>query len=59
MFSPLSCCPTLPRHLNLPFLQCDLMARFFFNIGPFIIMDIRPKAYQFTKDGVKFCQILI
>ena len=31
---------------------------YFFNIGPFITIEIRPKAFQFTKDGIKFCHIL-
>ena len=39
--------------------QCDQMARLFFDIGPYITMEIRPKAYQFTEDGIKFCQILL
>ena len=39
--------------------QCDQMARLFFDIGPYITMEIRPKAYQFTEDGIKFCKILL
>ena len=39
--------------------QCDQMDRLLFNIGPFITMEICPKVYQFTKDVIKFCQILI
>ena len=35
------------------------MTILFFNTGPFKSMEICPKAYQFTKDGVTFCQILI
>ena len=39
--------------------QCGNMARLFFNIGPFITMEVCPKAFQFTKDGLIFCHILI
>ena len=35
--------------------QCDQMARLFFNNGPLIAMEIRPKAKQFAKDDLKFC----
>ena len=34
--------------------QCDQMAWFIFNIGPFITKDICPKAYQFTKRWRKY-----
>ena len=39
--------------------QCDQMARLFFNNGPLIAMEIRPKAKQFAKDDLKFCKIQI
>ena len=47
------------RRNRIGFEQCDQMTRLFFNMGPFITMEISPKAYQFTKDCIKFCQILI